>query len=255
MTDEKKPADPRPVTEDKNPSVHRITRRRFTKAGAIAPVVMTLGSRPVWGQGCETFSGALSGDLSNHQAAGKHDCIDGGQGASVADWLNSGDLLVPMIYEVDTTYSNKKEWKRNGVGEAKDVSTITLYGRQKFTIEWCNQSLAPLVALTSTATEDAPLIQQFAAAILNIKHYTASGYGYDERQVRDWICNKSWSSGRVSSYEVLDELNKRSKLVSFCTHDPYFKTIKFKGTSGPWSDPVRVVAAYECGSKWIVVIG
>jgi hypothetical protein len=61
MTDEKKPSDPKPVTEDKAASDHKITRRRFTKAGAVAPVIMTLGSRPVWGQTC-SFSGALSGN-------------------------------------------------------------------------------------------------------------------------------------------------------------------------------------------------
>jgi hypothetical protein len=61
MTDANKPADPKPTADDTTGVAHKITRRRFTKAGAIAPVVMTLGSRPVWGQTC-SFSGALSGN-------------------------------------------------------------------------------------------------------------------------------------------------------------------------------------------------
>jgi hypothetical protein len=51
MTDEKKPADPKPDAEDKAASDHKITRRRFTKAGLAAPVIMTLAPRAVFGQG------------------------------------------------------------------------------------------------------------------------------------------------------------------------------------------------------------
>lgn len=77
MTDEKKPADPRPVTEDKNPSVHRITRRRFTKAGAVAPVIMTLASRPVWGTACTQSALGSMTHTSHHPEEDPANCVLG----------------------------------------------------------------------------------------------------------------------------------------------------------------------------------
>lgn len=60
MTDEKKPSNPQPVADDRT-AAHKMTRRRFTKAGAVAPVIMTLGARPVWGQACSPSAvGSLS---------------------------------------------------------------------------------------------------------------------------------------------------------------------------------------------------
>jgi hypothetical protein len=61
MTDEKKPADPKPITEDKAASAHKITRRRFTQAGAVAPVVMTLTGRPVWGSSSGSAGASIVG--------------------------------------------------------------------------------------------------------------------------------------------------------------------------------------------------
>jgi hypothetical protein len=66
MTDEKKAADPKPSAEDRATSAHKITRRRFTKAGALAPVIMTLGGRPVWGQAVCTGSAAASFAHASH---------------------------------------------------------------------------------------------------------------------------------------------------------------------------------------------
>jgi hypothetical protein len=68
MTDEKKPIDPKPVTEDKAASAHKITRRRFTKAGAVAPIVMTLAGRPVWGEVVANGSAAASFSATSEMA-------------------------------------------------------------------------------------------------------------------------------------------------------------------------------------------
>jgi hypothetical protein len=51
MTDETKPSDPKPAAEDTTSAARKITRRRFTKAGAVAPIIMTLAPRAVFGQG------------------------------------------------------------------------------------------------------------------------------------------------------------------------------------------------------------
>ena len=58
------------------------TRRKLTKAGLVAPVIMTLASTPVWGANC-TMSGQMSGNLSNPA----DDC--GGQGCTPGFWCNS----------------------------------------------------------------------------------------------------------------------------------------------------------------------
>jgi len=52
MTDDNKPDQPTSVSGSGRTSGPNITRRRFAKAGALAPVIMTLGGRPVWGQTC-----------------------------------------------------------------------------------------------------------------------------------------------------------------------------------------------------------
>jgi hypothetical protein len=80
MIDGKKPAEPKTVAGGTATSVPKITRRRFTKAGAVAPVIMTLASRPVWGQAC-SFSGQLSG---NDYAT----AAPPGGGLTPRDWLS-----------------------------------------------------------------------------------------------------------------------------------------------------------------------
>jgi hypothetical protein len=52
MSDDKKPDQPTSASGSGRTTGPKITRRRFAKAGALAPVIMTLGGRPVWGQTC-----------------------------------------------------------------------------------------------------------------------------------------------------------------------------------------------------------
>lgn len=85
MTDEKKPAEQMAVTDDKAAFAHRITRRRFTKAGAVAPIVMTLGSRSVWGQTCSPS--AL--DSFSHNSHAPCQEPPNRVSAPASDWLNA----------------------------------------------------------------------------------------------------------------------------------------------------------------------
>jgi hypothetical protein len=71
MTHEKKPSDPNPSADDKATAAPKITRRRFTKAGAVAPIVMTLSGRPAWGQTTCTPSGV--GSLTYQSADPNYD--------------------------------------------------------------------------------------------------------------------------------------------------------------------------------------
>jgi hypothetical protein len=86
MTDEKRPAGAESATGGKQSSGPRITRRRFTKAGAAAPFIMTLAGRPVWGADCLTVSAGASGEASSARAAGGG-LAAGTQGHSVNYWL------------------------------------------------------------------------------------------------------------------------------------------------------------------------
>jgi hypothetical protein len=87
MTDEKKSAVPE-ATEGVTGSANaKLTRRRFTKAGATVPFVMTLAGRPVWGAECLTASAGASGDASSARAAGGG-LAEGTQGRSVDYWLS-----------------------------------------------------------------------------------------------------------------------------------------------------------------------
>lgn len=94
MTDEKRSAEPRGGVSNGLTAGPKITRRRFAKAGAIAPVIMTLGSRPVWGQG-ETCS--FSGQLSGNQYA---TAAPAGEGLLPEQWLSGEfDEYLPESHE------------------------------------------------------------------------------------------------------------------------------------------------------------
>ena len=62
------------------------SRRRFTRAGLVVPVIMTLSSRPVWARNC-TDSAVLSGNLSDIDEFGE--C--GGEGCSADFWAAASD--------------------------------------------------------------------------------------------------------------------------------------------------------------------
>lgn len=68
MTDDRKPDQPTSTSGGAGSAGPKITRRRFAKAGALAPVVMTLGGRPVWGQTCSP-SALDSGSHASHGAS------------------------------------------------------------------------------------------------------------------------------------------------------------------------------------------
>jgi len=70
--------------KNKNTSIDQ-SRRKFTKAGAATPIIMTLASQPVWGIGPCSISGFMSGNLSEPQRI--YDCT-GGFGCTPGFWKN-----------------------------------------------------------------------------------------------------------------------------------------------------------------------
>ena len=64
-----------------SPETRPISRRRLAKAGAAAPVLMSLFSRPAWGWGACSPSGMTSGNASGHDYETCH-----GQGCRPVFW-------------------------------------------------------------------------------------------------------------------------------------------------------------------------
>jgi hypothetical protein len=198
MTDEKKPADPTPVTDDKAASAHKITRRRFTKAGAIAPVVMTLGSRPVWGACATSISGQQSGnDYLMYEAPGS------------AGYPPSWWVVSLKIWPAE--YAQQKATEATAHVSVK-IGNSTYNG--PFTAYCVNKTLSALTGCPTTSTGylyealaggDHADGAQATAAMLNA-HYLGDAYGYMPSSIAEFICN-----GHPADVTcVLQGLNARS---------------------------------------------
>ncbi len=92
MTDELRPEDKIETSAptDGKPATHYHPdpwRRRLTKAGLTAPLILTIASRPVWAMNC-TESGMMSGNLSEVG-------LCGGEGLSPGFWQNHTDQWHP----------------------------------------------------------------------------------------------------------------------------------------------------------------
>jgi hypothetical protein len=186
MTDEKKPADPKPVTEDKAASDHKITRRRFTKAGAIAPVVMTLGSRPVWGETC-SFSGQLSGNEYSTAAPGSagyppsHYAVRDErtrQGTNLPDGITFQTQIVSVV-----TNNGAEDCYFAGLGFGSNVK----FGD-----------------LLPEGVSDLSYSANAAAAVLNIVN---GKYGYEMHGLMEFLCK---TKNHPEAVDVLICLNNRS---------------------------------------------
>jgi hypothetical protein len=188
MTDGKKPAEPKTVGGGTATPVMNITRRRFTKAGAVAPMLMTLASRPVWGQAC-SFSGQLSG---NDYATAPPP----GSGLMPSEWqLNTYKEYLPV--GIDNCKKNSGD--SAGQGTTQDTKTNNSTGTNAdggktessdtgdnnnilndLVVCHLGTNLDKLISEDMTFKEaleagDDTLTGQIAAAVLNIR---AFNYGY-----------------------------------------------------------------------------
>lgn len=110
-------------------------RRRIAKAGLLAPVIMTLASRPSWGANC-TVSGMYSGNLSNptdscegnSPAFWRDQAINGGSWPSyTSDTLFSTDnSLLQAVFESDLNYNGKTLLEVLGGSDSLDPTLDTL---------------------------------------------------------------------------------------------------------------------------------
>jgi hypothetical protein len=80
-----------------------LSRRNLVRGLAAAPVVLSVASRPVWGQGPCSISGLLSGNLS--RAPGSYECTTGGQAQSAEFWF-ANRTLWPTPYVPETSFSS-----------------------------------------------------------------------------------------------------------------------------------------------------
>ena len=82
--------------KEQNASEQQVdkSRRRFSKAGAATPILMTLASQPAFGGGMQCMSNMMSGNLSNHEHPGNCD-----MGWSPGGWCNP----VGQVNGIDTT--------------------------------------------------------------------------------------------------------------------------------------------------------
>lgn len=208
----------KPLTiADFNP---KISRRRFTKAGAVAPFVLTLGSRSVWGGANCSLSGTMSGNLSNHQ----HDATPG-YGCSPGFWKNHPaawpeQLRSPLIGATcflgsDRGPSQKKEHeekeakKRDGA-EPIRVDCLVYDVRMSFPtlasyvggcVDDANRSLFEVLQFSPGGLDF-----QVAAAIVNIIALGPATYGADLAALRQFLCS---SVDAGTKTEVLDCMNNR----------------------------------------------
>lgn len=109
-------------------------RRRIAKAGLLAPVVMTLASRPSWGANC-TVSGMYSGNLSNptdtcegnSPAYWREQAINGGSWPSP---YTSSTLFSPDssqgVFESDSNYDSQTLLNVLGGPNSSDPTLDTL---------------------------------------------------------------------------------------------------------------------------------
>lgn len=76
------------------------SRRRFARAGLATPLVLTLASRPVWGQTVCTASAHASGNASQHE-----ECVDLQQsnGLGVDGWVAVDPTQYPSPYTATVT--------------------------------------------------------------------------------------------------------------------------------------------------------
>ncbi len=93
--------------ETQAPKNKGLSRRRFTQASMIAPVMMSIASRPVLGQGNQcTTSGLESG---NHSGVDEVTC----EGCSPGYWMNHPQSWPPQ-YNPDENYDPTDPNQNNG---------------------------------------------------------------------------------------------------------------------------------------------
>ncbi|ARU56197.1 MAG: hypothetical protein MI864_13620 [Pseudomonadales bacterium] len=68
------------------PTSRGVSRRNLVKGLAASSVVVSVASRPVWGQGPCSISGLLSGNLSRPLES--YSCTAGGEGQTPGFWMN-----------------------------------------------------------------------------------------------------------------------------------------------------------------------
>lgn len=201
MTDETNPADLKSRSSGKGEPKANLNRRRFTKAGAVAPFVMTLGSRPVWGACTASLSGEQSGNTSHVTEA------PGTTGYPPSWWATSADQWPPGmgLAAPDPTSLQGSLIIRQSGSNANLANSSRIF--QVTTDRLCI-STQPIYALIRSG--DGAANAEIAAAFLNAAK-NPTGFGYDAGDLSSYVCN----SGSISGYaDVLYCLNRRPQGAS-----------------------------------------
>jgi hypothetical protein len=183
MSDEKNPT--QPTERSSRIATPRITRRRFTKAGAVAPVVMTLASRPVWGQTC-SFSGQLSGN-------------------EYATAAPAGVGFPPSHYWNAETSELKNVPEGLNPQPTKDTPILEVIAQVEPGVVGFD---CYFVDMTFSVLEGGDLAAHAAAAVLNI---AAGGYGYEMHGLVGFLC-KVGVAHPEDALAVLQVLNSEARV-------------------------------------------
>lgn len=156
--------DPR-GNSDHNEAARREARRRFLIGGSAVPVVLTLSGRTAFADNC-TYSGAMSGNLSNQRTSSCAKGLSPGYWKAAYDGKGQNHMSWPI--PLDTQYSDAVY----GVGIP--LPQIPPQNGQTY-------DPASMRAALDNGHDHA----HFAAAILN--SYTVAGYPYDPATLRKLI--------------------------------------------------------------------
>ncbi|MCG5497521.1 hypothetical protein [Ectothiorhodospira variabilis] len=190
----------------------RRSRRRFAQAGLATPLVVTLASKPAWGN---TGQCSLSGDIMSANVSEiAHDCTEG-QGISAGKWRNNFDLWIytsPSFYPGDCSEDSSSNGFSGNSGNCPHPefdASASLFSEAfpGYAPEDGNLSATMIEVLHRRA--GSTLDYHAVAAALNAS-YTGINYGASLEDVREaYGMARADSTISITVEKVFENMNNR----------------------------------------------
>ena len=247
MKDVHEPRNPPPETGDTDAAPARpggvsASRRRFTRAGLSASVMMTLASRPALANHC-SVSGHMSGNLSRPHAAVCYGLTPGYWKTHPEDW-NAAGYEPGMCNPITRTNGECKDWWFVTFGELQAAQGSIPPGQYSAYKTWANwvDGVTPASALPQPSFPPTTLGEAFAgsgltftdpnqtmmqafwdppedpdprtlvahacAALLNVGRFGEESFGYTRAGLLQFI--RDWTGSMEELKNALESLNTRS---------------------------------------------
>lgn len=196
MTDNKTHSNQQNTSEEDKPEAGHsadIRRRRLIKGATLAPVILSVTSRPVLGAEC-TISGFISGNVSD---PGQSDCVGGfSPGAWRTPYRGDGNWNNTPFDPGTCKNSAKKQWTCNGY---EDDGT-PFFGPSTFTGSDTHYHDKTLMQVLWMKGHEDPheFGQHIVAALCN--SYAVAGYGMKPSDVLEIYSNIEAHGGPSSGY-------------------------------------------------------